>query len=177
MSLIGLQSLPRPGEVGSDVPVPFYEHCGSEPNVQGAKLRSGNPGGPGRIQRPGRLGSHVPGSLATFRQAAAVSGLGCPAPRQAPGLRRARGQAPGGETTRFSLEPGWDERETRTPRVDPAGPDGGPPLPTCGLVLGRVPSSRERFLPRSRIQAAGPAVKTGVSLSFWLTKSQRGTGP
>lgn len=89
-------------------------------------------------------------------------------PRQAPGLPRAsagRGRGAGTPPALSRAQGGLSPKRgpTRGPRPRWAGPVHCPP----GARLGRVPSSRERFLPRSPIQAAGPAVKTG-GVSFIL---------
>lgn len=63
----------------------------------------------------------------------------------------------------------------------PAGGLGppGPGLPPTHGPPRRVPSRRERFLPPSLPDGSRPPAqlsKQGVSLSFWLTESQRGAG-
>lgn len=125
---------PTPGEVGSDVRSHFTSISGSEPTGFRVQNCVAEPRGPCRIQRPGRLGSHVPGSLATFRQAAAVSGPRLPSPAAGPwaaaGFRGRRRQA--GRQPAFPSSSGWDERE-RGPRAwtRPAPGTAGPP-PTRG---------------------------------------------
>lgn len=136
--------------------------------AQGAKLRSGTPGAlPHPTPRAARAARPwVPGHLPPSRRRARASAA---QPRDRPlgcgGLPRS--QAPGGETTRFSLRaPGGMSANAGPTRGPGRLPGRRAPRPPVAR-LGRVPSSRERFLPRSRIQAAGPAVKTG-GVSFIL---------
>lgn len=161
-----------PREMGPDIHSHFVSFSGPDKGHLGLGVQTcvAEPLELCRTRRLGRLGRHAPGSLATFPQPAAVRWERASAaqPRCRPlgcsGLPRP--QAPGGETTRFF-------RASRGPsaKADPARGLGRlrarrPPRPPAAR-LGRVPSSRERFLPWSRIQAAVPAVKTG-GVSFIL---------
>lgn len=113
------------------------------------------------------LGRQVRAPSSTNQRQGAGRGLQLPPPRRGPPgcsrLPRPRVLRLRGRQAASSPSAGRAECDSGAPRVDSARPVACPPA----ARLGRVPSSRERFPARSRIQAAGPAVKTG-GVSFIL---------
>lgn len=146
---------PAPSEVGWDIPV--WELWWGRRDHLGLGVRST----PQAARGPGRRHLHQPA-------ASRGAGLGCPSPAAGPwaaagfrGRRRWPERQPA-----FLRAPGSLSAQAGPARVDSARIGPRDPRPPTAHLRG-VPSSRERFLPRLQIQAAGPAVKTG-GVSFIL---------